>query len=56
MFLNQREAQQQRDKATLADMWFGVQPYDELMAGRLALLAANPKKENDSTKSASAKE
>ena len=56
MFLNQREAQQQRDKATLADMWFGVQPYDELMAGRLALLAANQKKENDSTKSASAKE
>jgi hypothetical protein len=56
MFLNQREAQQQRDKATLADMWFGVQPYDELMAGRLALLAATPKKENDSTKPASAKE
>jgi hypothetical protein len=56
MFFNQREAQHQRDRATLADIWFGVQPYDELMAGRLKLLTANPKKESASTKPSAAKE
>lgn len=28
-------------KAGLADMWFGIQPYEELMASRLRVLAAN---------------
>jgi hypothetical protein len=34
----------------LADMWFGIQPYDELMAGRLKVVVANQKKDAAPTK------
>jgi hypothetical protein len=56
LFLKQREAQHQRDRATLTDMWFGVQLYDELMASRLEILAATPKNQSDPVKPASSKE
>jgi hypothetical protein len=45
-----------KDKRTLADIWFGIQPYDELMSGRLKALVAENNKEIAPTKPSTATE